>query len=202
MARIEKQWRAQVVKDEVGCMMGFYVMRVMLDGSGGGAAAGADGADVDPAAAAAAANTGKEIINVREDMGLVVAQATFSPTHELLLENVELNFGEVYMVLCCTYDPKNLGDFMCTARRSKSGYGAGSGSVSQNIADPDSTYFDFSLTEDRPLPRAADWLPAAADEAPAPVEAAVPVSGASGEEAPTSGGEAAGGEAAAPAEAA
>ncbi|CAD7934139.1 unnamed protein product [Amoebophrya sp. A25] len=85
LARCEKTWRQKIAKDAVGCMLGFYVMRLQFDQH-------------------------KQIVISRD---LVVYETTFAASHEIALD-VPLPAGN-YLILPCTYDPNKTGPFLVYA---------------------------------------------------------------------------------------
>ena len=58
LSRCERSWRGHIAKDAVGCMLGFYVLRLKFD------------------------HHGQEQL----DRDLVVAETTFTPSHEVSLD--------------------------------------------------------------------------------------------------------------------
>jgi len=82
MARCERQWRNEIAKDPVGCMLGFYVLKLTYDQH-------------------------KKIIISRNE---VVAETTFCPTHEVTME-MGFEAGD-YVIVLCTYEPHKVGEFM------------------------------------------------------------------------------------------
>jgi len=83
LARCERQWRQQIAKDAVGCMLGFYIMKLQHDAH-------------------------RNEVTSRE---LVVAETTFCPSHEVTLESVALE-AENYVIMPCTYDPGKVGEYI------------------------------------------------------------------------------------------